>query len=196
MPFLLAWGWFSPGGSRLVPRVHRPPERGFAANAGRGVFNHSTGRDGKSSAPVPFSAPHAESNGTAVFSDSGRLLDLIRLQIFAWCLLQEFSMSAPITVLPLPDVSPDVRTFAEEQGVAAYLPAMLAVTRRIFPTWPIKVFLEDDPEIANDWHIIFEVQVPEDATGETIFALDQQWVQESFEHCPSTHICIFRLGMA
>ncbi len=104
-------------------------------------------------------------------------------------------MSSTTTALPLPDVSADVRTFAEEQGVAAYLPAMLATTRRIFPTWPIKVFLEDDPEIANDWHIIFEVQVPDDATAETLFALHQQWTQETFDDCPSTHICTFRLGM-
>lgn len=104
-------------------------------------------------------------------------------------------MSAPTTVLPLPEVSPDVRAFAEEQGVAEYLPAMLATTRRIFPMWPIKVFLEDDPEIANDWHIIFEVQVPEDAAAETLLTLHQQWIRETSADCPSTHICIFRLGM-
>lgn len=104
-------------------------------------------------------------------------------------------MSAPTTVLPLPDVSPDVLAFAKEQGVAAYLPAVLAMTRRIFPTWPIKVFLEDDPEIADDWHIILEVQVPEDATPEFLAEKHWQWSGEIFQHCPSTHVCIFRLGM-
>ena len=104
-------------------------------------------------------------------------------------------MSAPTTVLPLPDVSPDVLAFAKEQGVAAYLPAVLGMTRRIFPTWPIKVFLEDDPEIADDWHIILDVQVPEDAEVESLLALRGQWVREIFEYCPSTHVCVFRLGM-
>ena len=105
-------------------------------------------------------------------------------------------MSSTTTALPLPEVTSDVWTFAEQQGVAAYFPAVLAMTRRIFPTWPVKVFLEDDPEIANDWHIVLEAQVPEEATAEALFALDQQWVEEIFEHCPSTHVCIFRLGMA
>ena len=105
-------------------------------------------------------------------------------------------MSLLATSLPLPCVSPDVLTFAEEQGVSAYLPAVLAMTRRIFPTWPLKVFLEDDPEIADDWHIILEVQVPDDTVADALFALDRQWVGEIFKHCPSTHVYIFRLGMA
>ena len=104
-------------------------------------------------------------------------------------------MSAPTTILPLPDVPPDVHKFAEEQGVTAYLPAVLAMTRRIFPIWPIKVLLEDDPEIANDWHIVFEVEVPDDAEVETLLGLREQWVSEIFEQCPSTHVCVFRLGM-
>ncbi len=105
-------------------------------------------------------------------------------------------MSASTTTLPLPEVSPEVRAFAEEQGVAAYLPAVLAMTRRIFPTWPIEVFLEDDPEIANDWHIILEVQVPDDVMPEKLAEMRWQWCGEIFQHCPSTHVCIFRLGMA
>ncbi|HWG43436.1 MAG TPA: hypothetical protein VN688_11675 [Gemmataceae bacterium] len=105
-------------------------------------------------------------------------------------------MSPTTTSLPLPTVSADVRTFAEEQGVTPYLPAVLALARRIFPTWPIKVFLEDDPEIANDWHIILEVQVPEDADADTLFALGQQWTEGIFQNCPATHVCVFRLGMA
>lgn len=104
-------------------------------------------------------------------------------------------MSSTTTSLPLPVVPPDVLTFAEKEGVAEYLPAVLAMTRRIFPTWPITVLLEGDPEIANDWHIVLEVQVPDDVTAETLFGLDQQWVEQIFEHCPSTHVCIFRLGM-
>lgn len=105
-------------------------------------------------------------------------------------------MSSAITSLPLPVVPPDVLAFAEKLGVAEYLPAVLAMTRRIFPSWHLKVFLEGDPEIADDWHIILEVQVPEDVTAEMLFDLDQKWVGQLFEHCPSTHVCIFRLGMA
>jgi hypothetical protein len=105
-------------------------------------------------------------------------------------------MSIIATALPSSAVSPEVWAFAEQQGVAAYLPAVLAMTQRIFPTWPLKVFLEDDPEIADDRHIVLEVQTPEDATAEALVALDEQWVEEIFACCPSTHVCIFRLGMA
>ncbi len=105
-------------------------------------------------------------------------------------------MSASTTTLPLPEVSPEVRAFAEEQGVAAYLPAILAMTRRIFPAAPMRVFLEDDPEIENDWHIIVEVQVPKDATPEFFVETDEQWCSEIFQHCPARYVCIFRLGVA
>jgi hypothetical protein len=104
-------------------------------------------------------------------------------------------MSAPTTVLPLPEVLPDVRAFAEEQGVAEYPPAVLAMTRRIFPAAPMRAFLEDDPEIDNDWHIIVEVQVPRDATAEFFVETDQQWCREIFEHCPARYVCVFRLGV-
>ena len=104
-------------------------------------------------------------------------------------------MSSATTSLPLPVVSPDVLAFAEQQGVADYLPAVLAMTRRIFPTWPIKVLLEGDPEIADDWHIVLEVQVPEDVDVDRAVDAHGQWSGEIFEHCPSTHVCVFRLGM-
>lgn len=105
-------------------------------------------------------------------------------------------MSSTTTSLPLPVAPPDVLAFAEEQGVRAYLPAVLAMTRRIFPTWPVKVFLEEDAEIANDWSIILEVQVPEDATPESLAEAHWQWSGEIFQHCSSTHVCLFCLGMA
>ena len=105
-------------------------------------------------------------------------------------------MSAPTTVLPLPDVPPDVRTFAEEEGLAAYLPAVLAMTRRIFQSWRITVFLEEDLEITGDWYITLEVQVPDDAIPEKLAEMDWQWHGEISQHCPSTHVRIFHLGMA
>jgi len=106
-------------------------------------------------------------------------------------------MPSSTASLPVPIASSEVQAFAEEQGVMEYLPGVLALARRIFPVWPIKVFLEDDPEIANDWHIIFEVQVPDDATAESLVALDQRWLQETSTECPSTHIGVTQpLGVA
>lgn len=104
-------------------------------------------------------------------------------------------MSIIATALPSSAVSPEVWAFAEQQGVAAYLPAVLAMTQRIFPAWPLKVFLEDDPEIAKDRHIVIEIQLPEDLDVERTVVLQTQWSRGIFEHCPSTLVCVFRLGM-
>jgi len=56
------------------------------------------------------------------------------------------------------------------------------------------VFVDEDPEIANDRHIILDV----DVTGfdaERMFRCQQNWTCEIFQHCPSTHVCVFRLSM-
>ena len=103
-------------------------------------------------------------------------------------------MSPTTDPLPLPAVPPEVQTFAEEQGVTAYLPAVLEMTRRLFPQAPMTVLVEDDPEIANDRHIVLEVAVTS-RDVEELSAARQRWVSEIFQHCPATHVCVFRLGM-
>src|SRR5437763_14757884 len=107
---------------------------------------------------------------------------------------EEFAMSTMTKPLPLPAVSPEVRAFAEEQGVTAYLPAVLEMTRRIFPQASMTVLVEDDPEIANDRHIVLEVDT-EGLDLEQLIATRQQWVQDIFRCCPSTHAWVFRIGM-
>ena len=93
-------------------------------------------------------------------------------------------------------VPPEVHAFAAESGVAPYLPAVLELTPRVFPTARrFTVLVEDDPEIANDRHIALEVEPPTTSVPE-LFAGRQQWVTEIFRHCPSTHAWVFRLGMA
>lgn len=98
------------------------------------------------------------------------------------------------TTAPLPVIPPEVAAFAAEQGVTEYLPALLALVRRIFPQSRIGVLLEDDPEIANDWHIVFEVDV-NGMEEHQLFTAQTQWSSEIFQHCPATHVCVFRLGM-
>lgn len=105
-------------------------------------------------------------------------------------------MSSIAASLPVPVAPPDVVAFAEKQGVGEYLPAVLAMTRRIFPASPIEVFLEEDAEIANDWHIIVEVQVPADSGVEELIATHEVWSKEIFRNCPATHVCIFCLGVS
>ncbi len=97
--------------------------------------------------------------------------------------------------LPVPVVPPDVLAFAEEQGVAKYLPGVLAMTRRMFPTAPMKVFLEEDAEIAQERYIVLKVPVARDVSAEELVAVHQQWSGEIFQHCPATHVCLFCLGV-
>src|SRR5438132_13851147 len=80
---------------------------------------------------------------------------------------------------PLPVVPPEVWAFAEQHGVRAYLYPLLELVRRLFPQAPLTVLLEDDPEIANDWHIVFEA----DRHGldvSQLVAAQRRWSQEIF----------------
>jgi hypothetical protein len=65
-------------------------------------------------------------------------------------------------------VPPEVAAFAGEQGVLSYLPAVMEMTQRIFPNSALKVQVEDDPEIANDRHLIIEVKAPDLDVAQTI----------------------------
>ncbi len=92
------------------------------------------------------------------------------------------------------ELSPEVLAFAEEQGVADYLPAVAEMTRRLFPNYPLTVQLEDDPEIANDRHIVMVVQAK---NLEVPRALDAtwDWHRGLFASCPAPLVCVFRLGL-
>ncbi len=92
-------------------------------------------------------------------------------------------------------VPPEVLAFAEEQGVSAYLPAVLAMTQRLFPdARRMAVLVEDDPEIANDRHIVLEVDVCGlDPAG--YVEVDWRWGRELFQICPAPVVCVFRLGL-
>jgi hypothetical protein len=100
-------------------------------------------------------------------------------------------LTLPIDSLDLP---PEVLTFAAEQGVAAYLPAVVQMTRQLFPHSPLTVQVEDDPEIANDRHIVLivtDIGLEVSEAFETLW----QWQRELFARCPAPLVCIFRLGM-
>jgi hypothetical protein len=93
-----------------------------------------------------------------------------------------------------PTLSPEVLAFAAEQGVMPYLLPVLEMTSLIFPGRPLNVIVDEDPEIANDRHIVIDV----DVTGfdaDQMFEGHQRWINDIFHHCPSTHVCVFRLGI-
>ena len=102
-------------------------------------------------------------------------------------------MSIPITT-PTPWTwSADVLAFAAEQNVASYLDPLLEVTRQIFPTaLDLKVYVDDDPEIRDDRHIVFELRVPEGDVPAFV-ETRHRWHRELRRFCPSPLVCVFRL---
>ena len=102
-------------------------------------------------------------------------------------------MSPTKAATELPPVPPEVLHFAAENGVKDYLYPVMALANSIFPGRPMTVLLEGDPEIANDWHIVCEV----DVTGlsvEELLAGQRRWSEGIFQRCPATHVSIFRFG--
>ena len=96
--------------------------------------------------------------------------------------------------LPIP-VPAEVIAFAAEQGVGAYLPGVLEMTRRTFPDAALGVVVEDDPEIPNDRHIVVLAKGIKLTVDQALEASDQ-WDRGLFACCPAPLVCVFRLGMS
>ena len=91
--------------------------------------------------------------------------------------------------------SPDVLEFAARSHVEAYLDPLLEATRGLFPTArEIRVFLESDPEIRDDWHIAFDVYAPRADVPHFVKA-QHFWIDELYRICPAPLVCTFRLGL-
>jgi hypothetical protein len=103
-------------------------------------------------------------------------------------------MSTIPTPATRPTVPPEVLQFAAENGVSEYLYPVMELASSIFPSRPLTVLLEGDPEIADDWHIVFEMGVADRSVDELV-AGQRRWIEGLFQRCPSRHVCVFRLGM-
>jgi hypothetical protein len=90
-------------------------------------------------------------------------------------------------------VPAEVAAFAAEVGVSAYLPAVIEMTRRIFPDAPLRLYLEDDPEIP-DRYLVLEVDL-DSYPAQQCFSNQQNWSREIFQDCPAAHVHIFHLRM-
>ena len=88
---------------------------------------------------------------------------------------------------------PDVLEFAARNKVDGYLEPLRDALRDLFPkARTFTVYLDDDPEIRDDWHITFEVNI---ATAEVpdFVAAKRRWHEALFRICPAPLVCIFRL---
>lgn len=53
------------------------------------------------------------------------------------------------------------------------------------------MFLENDPEIRDDWHIVFEVTVSKTDVPDYMKA-KRVWIAELYRYCPAPLVCVFR----
>jgi hypothetical protein len=93
-----------------------------------------------------------------------------------------------------PTVPADVLTFAREQGVEQYLPRLIAWAQQVYPSAThFEILVEDDPEIPNDRHIAFRLEVPLNLieARET----DRHWHEGVFRIVPAPLVCVFRLSV-
>jgi hypothetical protein len=89
----------------------------------------------------------------------------------------------------------NVLAFATQHQVEACLDPLLQATRQLFPTTQNpRLFLEEDPEIRDDWHIVFEVQVNAQDVPDFVKAV-HFWTDELYRICPAPLVCTFRLAL-
>src|SRR5689334_15406000 len=95
-----------------------------------------------------------------------------------------------VSPAPQPTVASEVATFAREQGVEQYVRGLVALSQRTFPSATrFEVLLDEDPEIADDRHILFRLAVPLDVPQS--LAADRQWIEGLYQLCPKPLVCVF-----
>lgn len=102
-------------------------------------------------------------------------------------------MSQAIQTASIP-ISTEVAEFAAEQGVTDILPAVIEMTQRLYPGAPLAVVVEDDPEIADDRHIVLIVRLVVESVEEGL-KRRRSWHRDIFTCCPAPLVCVFRIGV-
>jgi hypothetical protein len=104
-------------------------------------------------------------------------------------------MTTPtVSAAPRPTIPDDVVSFAQEQGVEQYLSPVIELARQVYSSATrFDVFVEDDPEIANDRHIVFRLAVPLDLLESR--EADRRWHEGVFRIVPAPLVCVFRLSV-
>ena|ERR1700722_6154740 len=103
-------------------------------------------------------------------------------------------MSALPTVAVTYPWPADVLAVAADRQANQYLDPLLEGTRRLFPTGEIKVFVEHDPELAGETHLVFEVEAPSSAIPNYVKA-QHFWIDELYRVCPAPDVSLFRLAL-
>ena len=99
-----------------------------------------------------------------------------------------------VTTVPSVSMSSDIDLLAEQLGVRAELPAVLAMTRCVFPETEVSIEIDDDPEIANDYHLAIVVRAAR-FTGQGSVDAYCRWHRELSDVCPAPLKHVFRLSV-
>jgi hypothetical protein len=100
---------------------------------------------------------------------------------------------SPAAGLSLPSIPPDVRAFADEKGVGSYLPEVIELAGRAFPSCALTVSLGQDAE--EETHRYIAVDVDAGAMGaEGLLAGQRAWSAGLPRVCPSRHAVYFVMG--
>ncbi len=104
-------------------------------------------------------------------------------------------MSAPASTFTAWECPPEVLGFAAEHQVKTYLQPLLEATLRLFPTADnLRIFLESDPELRDEWHLVYEVKVSR-ADVPNYLEARRRWTEELFRICPAPLVCTFCLTL-
>src|SRR5438552_1000327 len=106
--------------------------------------------------------------------------------------MEEETMSQTETRAVL--VPEEVRAFAREQGVEAFLPVVLEMARRVFPEAVVEIGLDHDPEIEGMCHLLVVAAGVRRSVEEALRARDE-YHQSLLTCIPAPLIWIFRLRL-
>ena len=82
------------------------------------------------------------------------------------------------------EVPTEVLDLAAKLGVTAYLPAVLEMTRTVFPESHMAVETYQDHELADEWWIVIAVKHSIDEPMERV-AVESNWHRRLFDCCPA-----------
>ena len=99
-----------------------------------------------------------------------------------------------LATVPNVSTSSDVDSLAEQLGVRAELPAIVEMTRCVFPEAEVSIEIDDDPEIANDFHLAIVVRIAR-FTGKASVDAYRRWHRELSDACPAPLKNVFRLSV-
>ncbi|MBY0524194.1 MAG: hypothetical protein K2R98_12390 [Gemmataceae bacterium] len=89
----------------------------------------------------------------------------------------------------------DVLALATRHQAQDCLGPLREALLRLYPNaHNVRVFLEDDPEIRDDWHVVFEAFVPAADLSDYLTAT-RPWYRELACICPAPSSSLFRLSL-